>query len=91
MSVTEKFLIVFLPSREFEYQTPVITLPSDFKETFSPRKSFSDVSQKKTTPFTEVKNPLHGSNTSPHDHTNNQEASDSSTTVRIYPKILQKK
>ena len=52
-----------LPSTDCEYQALLITVPNDYKENVSPQRSLSDFSQN-TTPFTEVKNSLHGSNAS---------------------------
>ena len=65
MSTTEKFLETILSS-EFERKALVITVPNDYKETVPPQNSLSDLSQN-TTPITEVKVSLHGSNTFLHD------------------------
>ena len=72
MSITGKIFNASFPYTEFEHQALVITFPNDYravssdKEIISPQSSLSDLSQI-TTPFTEVKNSLHGSNTSLND------------------------
>ena len=63
MCVAEKTLEVSFLCDEFESKTLVITVPKDYKESASSRSSLS-VSSKHTTPFTEVKNSLHGFKTS---------------------------
>ena len=63
MSATENAIKISLPSADFEHQVPMITVPNDYKELVSPQSSHSDFVQN-ITPFTEVRNSLHGSNDS---------------------------
>ena len=60
MSVAGKTLEVSLPCNELETQTLVVTVPNAYKEFILPQSSLSVLS-KISTPFTEVKNSLHGS------------------------------
>ena len=60
MSAAERTLELSHPFTEFESQVLLITVPNDIKETVSPQNSPSHLSQT-TTPFTEVKGPLHAS------------------------------
>ena len=80
MSITEKTLEVSLPSSEFESPALVITRSTIHKESISPQSPFSDLSQKSTA-FTEIKNSLHGSQTSLSDKMVTQEASASATSI----------
>ena len=64
MRATENSFEVFPPSTEIEHQDLVITAAFDYKETVSPQRSLSDLSQS-TTPCTEVRNFLHSSNAFP--------------------------
>ena len=63
MSTPEIILEASRPFTDCENQALVITVPNDYKETFSSQSSLSDLSQN-TTPFIEVKNSLHVSNES---------------------------
>ena len=63
MSVTEETLGASPTSTEFESNVVVITVPSDYKGIVSPQRSFSHFSQHFTS-ISEVKNSLHGSDTS---------------------------
>ena len=97
MSTTQKPLHAFPPSTELKHQALVITVPKDYKtvsndseEIVSPQRSFSGLLQN-TSPFTEVKNSLHGSNTSLNDDLEFQGASSiAPLTVKGYSKTLQK-
>ena len=73
MGITEKPLEVSCPSTEFESQALLITVPNEYKEIVSPRRSFSDLSQN-TIPITATEISLHGSDTSVNDGTETQEA-----------------
>ena len=73
-STTENAMEVSLPSTEFEQQALMITVPKDYKEPISSQSSPSDFSQN-STPFTKIKNRLHGSNASLNKEMTKQEAS----------------
>ena len=78
-----------LASTEFEHQALVITVPNEFKETVGPQSSLSDLLQN-TTPFTESKNSLLGSNVSLIDEMEIQGAFSSASSTVIHDSKFRK-